>query len=501
MTVETALKTYRDTLKKLNAYGYAMSMIYYDAATVAPEAAAAHRGDMLALLAEEEYNLRTGTEMTEAVAYLASHLDELSPVEKREIEFYDRNAQYIAAIPKKEYLEYTILTNDAEAVWHKAKTTNDFALFAPYLARIFEMNRRFALYYKPGEKPYDTCLSMFEPGLSMEKADAFFALLKERIVPLIRKIGEKTQIDDSFCFRQYPIEAQRRFSDRLMEVMAIDRARCAIGETEHPFTSSFCKNDVRITTHYYEDNLISSMYSVIHEGGHALYDMGGGDEYEGTALEGGVSMGLHESQSRLYENIIGRSRAFVSVIYPIAKELFPEALSDVTEEMFFRAVNKSEPSLIRTEADELTYSLHVLVRYEIEKGVMNGIYQVEELPLIWNEKMKEYLGVDVPDDTHGILQDSHWSGGMVGYFPSYALGSAYGVMFMEKMKETLDVDAVIRGGSLAPINKWLEEHIHRHASRYEPMELLETVCGKPFDPQYYVSYLEEKYKEVYGIEI
>ncbi len=499
MTCETAMQTYRKIMKKLGAYRYASSMIYYDSVTAAPEHSAEKRGEVLAFLAEEAYNLRTGTEMTEAVAFLIEHKNELSPTEKREIEVYNRDAEYVASIPKEEYLDYTILINEAEAVWHKAKNENDYAAFEPYLRRIFEMNKAFALYYKPNEDPYDTCLSMYEKGLTMEKADAFFGLLREKLVPLIHKLTTVKQIDDSFLFRHYPAEIQRRFSDKLMQIMAIDRRDCAIGETEHPFTLEFCKHDVRITTHYHEDNLVSSMYSVIHEGGHALYELGGGDEYEGTALSGGVSMGIHESQSRLYENIIGRSRAFVSVIYPIIKELFPEQFADVTEDMLYHAVNKSEPSLIRTEADELTYSLHVLVRYEIEKGLMNGSYDTKDLPKIWKEKMKAYLGVDVPDDKRGVLQDSHWSGGMVGYFPSYALGSAYGAMFLDAMKNDLDPDAVIRSGDLSAINAWLGEKIHRHASRFDPSELLETVCGKPFDPQYYVIYLEEKYKEVYGL--
>ncbi len=499
MTIQEALLTYRRITKKLKAYEFASGIIYYDAATVAPENAAPSRGEVLEFLAEEEYNLRTGKEMTEAIETLTAALDSLSPVERREIEVYNRMASFVAAIPKEEYLAYTVLTNEAEAVWHKAKNENDFAAFEPYLARIFEANKKFALYFKPCQDPYDTCLDLFEKGLTKEKADAFFSLLRERIVPLIARIGEKEQIDDSFLYRHYPIEKQREFSDRLLALMAIDRKDCAIGETEHPFTMTLNKHDVRVTTHYYEDNLASSMYSVIHEGGHALYELGGGDEYEGTALCSGTSTGIHESQSRLYENIIGRSRAFISLVYPIARELFPEQLSDVTEEMFYRAVNKSTPSLIRTEADELTYSLHVMVRYEIEKGLLAGEYSTKDLPAIWNAKMKEYLGIDVPDDKQGVLQDSHWSGGSVGYFPSYALGSAYSSMFWNAMQKELDTEALIREGKLCLINDWLKEKIHRHASRFDPSELIASVCGGEFDPAHYVSYLEEKFKDIYSL--
>ncbi len=240
------------------------------------------------------------------------------------------------------------------------------------------------------------------------------------------------------------------------------------------------------------------MFSVIHEGGHALYDMGSADELAYTNLDGGVSMGIHESQSRFYENIIGRSREFVEYIYPKMQELFPTQLAGVTSEAFYRAVNKGEPSLIRTEADELTYSLHVIIRYELEKKLMDGSLQVADLPAAWNALYKEYLGVDVPDDTHGVLQDSHWSGGSIGYFPSYSLGSAYGAQMLSVMEKELDVKALVARGEIAPITAWLREHIHRHASMYEPMDLFEKTCGK-FDPQYYIDYLEKKYTALYNL--
>ena len=347
---------------------------------------------------------------------------------------------------------------------------------------------------------YDVLLDRYERGLTMEKADAFFAALRERIVPLIKKIGGVTQVNDAFLRRSYPVEKQRELSDHLMQVMGIDRSYCAIGETEHPFTLEFNKHDVRITTHYYENDVASSMYSVIHEGGHALYELGSGDEYEDTVLRGGVSMGVHESQSRLYENIIGRSRPFISVIFPKLKELFPQQLEGVDADRFWLAVNKSQPSLIRTDADELTYSLHIMVRYELEKAFIAGELEVEQLPQAWNEKYREYLGIDVPDDTRGVLQDSHWSGGDVGYFPSYALGSAYGAQIFAKMRGDFDVDAAISSGSLTEINEWLRARIFRHGHRYDPDVLLERCCGEPFDPKYYIDYLEEKYSRIYGLE-
>ena len=500
MTVQEALKTYRENIAAMHALGHAMGVLHYDGATVAPVESAEGRGKTLAYLSGRMYEIETGKELAEAAQFLKEHRDELSAQDAREIEVFLRQSEFTASIPQAEYVAYVELLNKADAVWHKAKAESDFPAFAPIVKEIFATNVRFAKYYKPDQNPYDTQLSLYERGLTMEKTDAFFNALKERIVPLLKKVQEKPQVDDSFIWgKTYPIEAQRKFSDYLMDVITIDRNRCAIGETEHPFTTNFNKKDVRITTHYHEETPIYSMYSVIHEGGHALYELHSGDELEGTVLSGGVSMSIHESQSRFMENLIGRSRPFIELIFPKMQELFPEQLAGVTAEQMFLAVNKAEPSLIRTEADELTYALHVLVRYEIEKGLFDGSIAAEDLPKVWNAKYKEYLGIDVPDDKHGVLQDSHWSGGNVGYFPSYALGSAYGAQMLAKMRETVDVEGAIRSGDLRPITAWLEAHIWKFGALYDPMDLLERAVGEPFDPKYFTDYLEEKFSAIYGL--
>lgn len=500
MTTQEALKIYREKMEQLHAYGHAMGVLHYDGATAAPAESAEGRGKTLAYLSGCAYEIETGAELLEAAKYLNEHKDELNAQDRREIEVFLRENEFTAAIPKEEYVAYVELLNEAGAVWHKAKQDSDFASFAPYVRDIFATSVRFDRYYKPDQAPYDTQLGRYERGLTMEKTDAFFSALKERIVPLLKKVMTKPQVDDSFIWgKTYPTEAQRKFSDYLMEVLTIDRKRCSIGETEHPFTTNFNKKDVRITTHYHEETPIYSMYSVIHEGGHALYELHSADELEGTVLSGGVSMSIHESQSRFMENIIGRSRAFIELIFPKMQELFPEQLKGVTAEQMYLAVNKAEPSLIRTEADELTYALHVLVRYEIEKGLFDGSFAAEDLPKIWNAKYKEYLGIDVPDDKQGVLQDSHWSDGNVGYFPSYALGSAYGAQMLAKMRQTVDVDGAIRSGDLSPVTGWLEEHIWKYGAMYDPMELLERAVGEPFDPTYFTDYLEKKFTEIYGL--
>ena len=333
----------------------------------------------------------------------------------------------------------------------------------------------------------------------MAQCDEFFATLREHIVPLLKKIKAQPQLDDAMLHGHFPEEKQAQLSDYLMRTMGLDLDHVGLSTTEHPFTTSLGSHfDERITTHYLEENFASSMFSVIHEGGHALYDTGSADDLAYTVLDGGVSMGIHESQSRFYENLLGRSRAFTGFVFPKLCELFPE-LSGHTAEEFYRAINKAEPSLIRTEADEVTYSLHVMVRYELEKRVMHGELKVHDLPGEWNRLYKEYLGVDVPDDKHGVLQDSHWSGGSIGYFPSYALGSAYGAQLLRKMKETVDVDECLKTGNFAPINAWNREHIWQYGCLKKPGALLEQALGEKFDPTVYTQYLEEKYGEIYGL--
>lgn len=487
--------------KKMHAFSHATSMIYFDSVTVAPEDTAEGRGQTLGILSSLSYELFANPETEKLLKFLNEHKDELTPQQYREVVILTRDYEEISKIPQEEYVAFQVMLNEAQNVWHKAKNENDFPAFAPYIEKVASTLRKFASYFNSKEKPYNVWLNQYERGLSMEKLDVFFEKLKEVIVPLLHRIqNEAEQIDDSFLKQEFPIEGQRLLSDYLMEVMSIDRKHCGIGETEHPFTINFNKNDVRITTKYHLNDFTSSMYSVIHEGGHALYELHTGDELMYTCLGRGVSMGIHESQSRLFENIIGRSKSFIELIFPKLKELFPEQLKNVTAHQLYLAVNKCEASLIRIDADELTYCLHIMVRYEIEKMLIEGTVNIDELPEIWARLMKEYLGVDVPDDSHGVLQDSHWSGGSMGYFPSYAIGSAYSAQIMHRMRKDLNIEEIIASGNLKPIVDWLEEHIYKYGSLMDPTDLFEQACGEPFDPKYYTDYLTEKFKEIYGLQ-
>ena len=498
-SVQQAVNAMKKLQQTQAAYNHALGVLYLDATTAAPSDTWEGRGKTMEIMSQITYDLSANPENGELFSFLEENSDQLDAQTRRELEVLRKNYDQLFKIPAQEYVEYNVLVNDAQAIWEKAKNTDDFALFAPYLEKIVAFNQKFAGYYDPEKLPYDALLNEYEEGINMQTLDAFFAQLRAVIVPLIAKIQRAEPIGDGFLFKHYPVAVQRQFSDYLMEVMGMDRSHCSIAETEHPYTTNFNNKDVRITTHYHEDNLVSSMFSVIHEGGHALYELGADDCYNYTALSGGVSMGIHESQSRFYENIIGRSEAFVRAIFPKAKELFPEQLAGVDAAMFYRAINKAEPGLIRTEADELTYALHVMVRYEIEKQLIGGTLAVKDVPAEWKRLYKEYLGVDVPNDEKGCLQDSHWSGGAIGYFPSYALGSAYGPQLLKKMEEDLgDIWADVEKGDLSRVTGWLKEHIHRHASFIKPGALFESVCGK-FDATYYTDYLTEKYTRLYNL--
>jgi carboxypeptidase Taq len=500
ISLEEARAQLMSLQRKMAAYEHAMGLIYYDGCTTAPGETADNRAVSMSILSEEIYRQSTSEETVEFLEFLDANRDELSSDEKRMVYLLLKDIREMRKIPMDEYIAYQELLVKAEDVWQRAKDASDFAMFCPYLEDLFSYQKKFARYIDPDKDPYDHCLNEYEEGLNMEACDRFFSRLREGIVPLLKKVSEAPQIDDSIRHGCFPAQTQEELSYHLMKLIGLDLGHVGLSTTEHPFTTSLGSHfDERITTHYYENDFAYSMYSVIHEGGHALYDTGSADELAYTVLDGGISMSIHESQSRFYENIIGRSRAFCRLIFPELVRLFPEQMEGRDAEEMYRAVNKAEPSLIRTEADELTYSLHIMIRYELEKRIMHDELEVKDLPAEWNRMYKEYLGIDVPDDKHGVLQDSHWSGGLIGYFPSYALGNAYGAQFLAKMRETVDVDACIENGDFGPVNDWNREHIWKHGGRFTPAELLSRVFEAEFDPGYYIDYLEKKYTELYGL--
>ena len=500
MTVNEARAALTQLQETLIAYGHASSLFYVDGTTIAPKDSADHRAKTLAILSEASYKLATSKETEDLLEFLDAHKEELSQEEARIVYLMLKDMRNTKKIPADEYLEMQKVMVKSGAVWHEAKEKNDWAMFEEILGKAFEYKVKIAKWIEPEKEPFDYWLSNCEEGLDVKTCDEFFATLRSHIVPLLKKISEKPEIDNSCIKGHFPKWKQQQLSDYLMDVIGIDKNRCIIAETEHPYTATVgSHHDIRLTTHYHLDNLASNMYSVLHEGGHSLYDLGVKDEYAYTMLDDGAGMSIHEGQSRFYENYIGRSREFINLVFPKIKEIFPEEMANVTAEDFYRAVNKVETGCIRIEADELTYCLHIMVRYELEKRMFAGEITVKDLPSEWNRLYKEYLGVDVPDDKHGVLQDSHWGGGLMGYFPSYALGSAYGAQVISKMKEDFDVKKCIAEGDIAPINAWNTEKIWQYGSLYNSSEVLEKAIGGKFDPMYYVKYLEDKFTELYDL--
>ena len=499
MTLEQALAKMKELQAAQQAYNHAMGVLSLDGETAAPSASARGRAETMGYLSGITYQLLVNDEVNEALQTILAHRDQVSAIEARQAELLKEDYDDSVRIPMEEYVAYSTLLTTAGAVWHEAKEKDDYASFAPWLAQIIDFNRKFAAYKDATKPAYDVLLDGFEKGASTATLDPFFRLLRDKLSPVILEVAGRPAPDDSFLHQSFPLHDQRAFSDRLMQIMGIPRDRCGIAETEHPFTTNFNKWDVRITTNYHENDVADSLYSVIHEGGHALYELGTADEIQFTNLASGASMGLHESQSRFYENLIGRSLPFCRALLPVMQECFPAQMKGVTAEQLYAAVNKSRPSLIRTAADELTYGQHIAIRYEMEKLMISGDAKVEDLPAEWNRMYREYLGVIVPNDREGILQDVHWSGGMLGYFPSYALGSAYGVQMLSALEKDFDPWADVEKGDLSRITAWLGEKIHRHGRMLTPPALLANAIGGPFDPECYVRYLTKKFTELYHL--
>ncbi len=499
MTLEQAAEKLNELEKAAYAIGHAQSILYVDGDTFAPKNSWKGRGKALAYLGELTYRQMVNPETGEILETILQHRDDTDEITFRRAEVMKEAYDNLHVLPMEEYIAWQQLTNESSSVWHDAKLRSDWAMFSPYLEKIIAARRRFASLKKPDQPAYDVLLDQYEKGAVMKDLDPFFAALRRDLSPVIREVAAREKPVPAFMKGPWPVEKQRLFSGKIMALEGIDPLNCTLGETEHPFTSGTNKWDVRITTHYHEDDPFSSMFSVIHEGGHALYELDVRDDLQFTCLSGGATMGIHESQSRFYENIIGRSRAFCTPLLKILKEIFPEQTGSLTEEELYSAINLSKPSLIRTEADELTYSLHVMIRYEIEKSLIAGDLKVADIPGEWNRLYREVLGVEVPDDRRGCLQDSHWSTGYLGYFPSYALGSAYGVQMLREMEKSVNVWDTVEKGDLSPVTAWLTERVHRYGSLKKPQDILPDAMGGPLDAAVYTGYLNKKYSELYKL--
>ena len=486
---------------KLFARSYAMTDINFAGETVDPPKGAAARGEALAILSEESHELLCAPEVGEVLARLGAHADQLDEMRAAQVRVLTRDRDQSVTVPAKEEADYTRLVNEAIDVWHRAKPAGDWDSFEPYVDRIVETMRRFAGYKDATRDPYDVWLDEFEIGMSRAFYDRFFEQVKECVIPLVADVCAKGWQPSLASFQgHFDPACQWELARDIVELEGLDMDALVIGKTEHPFTDSAVSGHAFIASHVHEEDVISNVYSMLHEGGHALYEQGVNPAFDYNCLGGGISMGIHESQSRFFENIVGRSEAFAGPLLGLMQKRFPEQLGHVDPHEFFLAVNRSEPSLVRTEADELTYALHIIIRYEIEQLLFAGEAKASDVPRLWAERYKSYLGVDVPNHTCGALQDTHWAGGMFGYFPTYALGSAYASQYHDKMvAEGMDFDGLLAAGDLAPIRAWLHDRIWQYGRSKDPEELVLIACGEPFDASHYTRYLTEKFSAIYGL--
>lgn len=495
------LEKYKKIRSRLNAFSYAMYVIGWDSETEAPKGCFEERSNQIGELVSMMLELSHSEEYVNTVKELYNNKNKLSKDDSLEIEKVYDSLMKELKIPENELVEYEMLLSKANLVWCEAKLSNNYELFKPILEQIINWQKKYIQYLETEKlKGYNVLLDDYEKGFTTKEYDDFFNALKNDLVPFVKKVTSKDVIDDSFTKLSYDIGKQKEYASYLMDVMCFDKDFGLTKESEHPFTSGYGTTDVRVTCHYYENLITSSIFSMIHELGHGTYERQCNPKYDNTALSGGTTMAMHESQSRFYENIVGRDYYFWKRHYSKLQKLFRKNLKDVSFEDFYKAVNKSEKSLIRTEADELTYPLHIMVRYDIEKKIFEENISVDELPLLWNKLYKEYLDIDVPSDTEGILQDVHWSGGSFGYFPTYALGSAYAAQLFNQMKKEMDVEKAFGEKTLKKVNKWLGEKVHKFAGSKTPKEILLEVTGEEFNPKYYIEYLKEKYSKIYQIE-
>lgn len=492
-----------EIIEEIEVYGRTLGKLSFDMQCCAPEEGLEQAGNDMAIVGKRLYKLMHSNEYQQLIVDLHNDSDGLTFVQKKLIEhLYEDYLKTKNQTPEFAF-EMDKASNQAYGQWLAAKKEADFSLFRDSLATMIDFKKRaIELREQTYSSPYNACLDDYERGGNTNQLDAFFAALKSRIVPLITRIQQEgTAIRDDFLTRPCPIPMQEKFSRWLLETQGLRPTASVLMATEHPFTTNFGPKDVRVTTHYYETNFLSNIFSTLHEGGHALFMQNEPEEFYENHASDGMSNGMHECISRFYENLIGRSEDFIAFMYPTLQEMSGDIFADITAHELYEAINVARPSLIRIEADELTYCLHILVRYELEKAFMNGDITVDEIPALWNQKYKDYLGVDVPDDGKGCLQDVHWSYGDFGYFPSYALGNAYGAQILHTMEQEFDVFAAVRAGEMDKILTWLKERVFSCASVMDPDEWIRHITGESLNVDYYLTYLEQKYSALYGLTV
>lgn len=496
---ERQLSVFHKTLDECEIYGHALAVMQFDMETICPEQAVEQEGETIAALSNKVFRLQRKQSFLKAMEYLYGRQDELVEQDALAVRlYYERYLKEKNITPAMDH-KFSRIFNKSFADWQKARAASDFSIFAPSLGNVIDAERKIiSLRDEKKDTPYDSLLDDYEKGMTTARLDELFGACREFMVPFLEKIRNSgKQIRTDFLSRPVSDEAQGKMTRYLLDVLGFDMTRGTFALTEHPFTSHLARLDTRVTTHYYPTMFLSSMYSVIHECGHALFDQNQRADNAQFHIDN-KTMGQHESVSRLYENIFGRSKSFVHLIYDMTCEIFPEAMAGVSENELYEAVNFVQPSLIRTEADEFTYVLHIIIRYELEKKIIGGSVRVQDLPGMWADCYEEYLGVRPQNDREGILQDVHWTS-MFGYFPTYALGNMYNAMYYGQMQKELDVDSLIRNGDFAAINGWMQKNVFECADALDPADWILRITGRELCPDDFLRYLENKYGELYGL--
>ncbi|MEM6593722.1 MAG: carboxypeptidase M32 [Pseudomonadota bacterium] len=500
-----------DVTGRVNDFLNASSVLSWDARTMMPKAGAETRAKQLATLTVAARNLLCSDETKRALegAEIEVAGRPSDSPEARIVAQVRAAITYHERIPTELLRRKTELGSTAHQTWAAARANADFAAFAPALTRMVEINQEMAEAIGYDAHPYDALMYRFEPGITVAILQQLFQRLREGMRPLIEGIAEAKQPRTDFLYRDYPVDRQMQFALKMAKRIGYDTDRGRLDTTVHPFEVSFTRNDVRITTRVNAAYMPMSLFGALHEAGHAAYEQGVDPAYTRTPLAtdlislyavGGVSFGAHESQSRLWENHVGRSRAFWKNHFGDIQAAYPDTLNDVTDEEFYRAVNRSEPSFIRVEADELTYDFHIMLRTEIEAQMIDGSLAVADLPEAWNAAMKENLGVDVPDDAQGILQDVHWSSGQIGTFCNYTIGNIMAAqLFSSAVEAEPGLQPALEAADYTPLRDWLTEHVARHGRRYTRDELLQNATGRALDPEPYLAYLTGKYSDIYAL--
>ena len=495
------LAAFLEKLRELNYYDRVCTLLSWDMYTQTPRAGFEGMADAMTFFSTKAFELSTSDEMLDLLKTIreSSEYDSLDEGMRFTVDRMLRDLEKNRRIPKDFYEEYVSLLSTGMKAWEDAKRSSDYSVFSPCLKEIIEKTIRKAEYTDPGKEVYDVLLDEHEEGMDSATIDRVFGQLKEGLLPLLRRILDAPQPETTIYDYVYDPDAQRKVQKLLLEYIGFSFEAGTTGESEHPFTTSFSRNDVRVTNHFRPHDPIGPMFSAIHEGGHAIFDQNTDPSLEGTEAEDCSNMGIHESQSRFFENILGRRKSFWIPVWPDIQELLPP-LKNITLDEFVREINHVKNSFIRTEADEVTYCLHVILRYEIEQEIFRNHAKVEDLPDLWNRKMQSYLLLTPENDAEGILQDMHWSDGSFGYFPSYLLGSIYDGMLLEKMEEELgDIDEILSAGKISIIKEWLTQKIHRFGNLRKPKEMLLAVCGREPDAQPLLKYFTEKYTRVYNL--